>query len=301
MTLSHLYDVPRKPARLVVLGAGGFLGRRLLEASAAAGIEAAALGASDIDLTDASAPARLAQYLHAKDAVVFLAALTPDKGRDSGTLMRNLVMARAVVEATRGLDIAQLVYASSDAVYSFADALICEETPAVPLDLYGAMHRTRELMLAAEANAPLAILRVTAVYGAGDTHNSYGPNRFLRQALKDGRIPLFGGGEETRDHLHVDDAVDLFLEVVTHASTGLLNLATGKSESFRAVAEMIAAVAPRPIEIAPSARQNPVTHRHFDTTELLRAFRGARFKPLAEGLSTMLASLRGEEASDGGG
>jgi len=50
------------------------------------------------------------------------------------------------------------------------------------------MHRTRELMLAAEAKAPLAILRLTAVYGAGDTHNSYGPNRFLRQALKDGRF-----------------------------------------------------------------------------------------------------------------
>jgi UDP-glucose 4-epimerase len=294
MTLSHLYEAPRKPARLVVLGAGGFLGGRLVEACAAAGIEAAALGSRDIDLADASAPARLAQRLRAKDVLMFLAALTPDKGRDSGTLMRNLAMARAVIEATRSVDIAQLVYASSDAVYSFADALICEETPAVPLDLYGAMHRTRELMLAAEAKAPLAILRLTAVYGAGDTHNSYGPNRFLRQALKDGRIPLFGNGEETRDHLHVDDAVDLVLEVVTHASTGLLNLATGKSESFHAVAEMIAAMAPRPVEVAPSPRQNPATHRHFDTANLLRAFPGMRFKPLAEGLSTMLAGMRGE-------
>lgn len=301
MTVAHLYEAPRNPSRLVVLGAGGFLGARLLRACAAAGIEAAALGTRDIDLADAAAPARLAQHLRAKDAVVFLAALTPDKGRDSGTLMRNLAMARAVLEATRSLDIAQLVYASSDAVYSFADGSICEVTPAVPLDLYGAMHRTRELMLAAEAKAPLAILRLTAVYGAGDTHNSYGPNRFLRQALKDGRIPLFGNGEETRDHLHVEDAVDLVLKVVTHASSGLLNLATGKSESFRAVAEMIAAIAPRPIEIAPSARQNPVTHRHFDTTDLLHAFPGARFKPLAEGLSSMLASLREEGGADGGG
>jgi len=294
VTLSHLYDAPRKPARLVVLGAGGFLGGRLLKACAAAGIEAAALGSRDVDLADASAPARLAQHLRAKDAVVFLAALTPDKGRDSGTLVRNLVMARAVIEATRSVDIAQLVYASSDAVYSFADALIGEETPAVPLDLYGAMHRARELMLVAEAKAPLAILRLTAVYGAGDTHNSYGPNRFLRQALKDGRIPLFGNGEETRDHLHVDDAVDLVLKVVTHGSTGLLNPATGKSKTFRAVAEMIAAIASRPIEIAPSGRQNPVTHRHFDITNLLRAFPGTRFKPLAEGLSTMLAGMPGE-------
>ena len=114
--------------------------------------------------------------------VVFLSALTPDKGRDSGTLMRNLAMCRAVCEATRAVDIAQLVYASSDAVYSFATTLISEATPPVPTDLYGVMHRARELMLASEAKAPVAVLRLTAIYGAGDTHNSYGPNRFMRQA-----------------------------------------------------------------------------------------------------------------------
>ena len=159
---------------------------------------------------------------------MFLSALTPDKGRDSGTLMRNLAMCRAVCEATRAVEIAQLVYASSDAVYSFATTLISEATPPVPIDLYGVMHRARELMLASEAKAPVAVLRLTAIYGAGDTHNSYGPNRFLRQALKDGRIALFGNGEETRDHLHVDDAVDLILKVISHGSTGALNLASGK-------------------------------------------------------------------------
>lgn len=292
MTLSHAYSDPRKPDRVVVLGAGGFLGARLLKACVAAGIEVIGLGSRDIDLADASAPARLAERLRPKDVLVFLAALTPDKGRDSGALMCNLAMGRAVCEATRGVEIAQLVYASSDAVYPFATGLVSEATPAAPMDLYGAMHRTRELMLAAEAKAPLAILRYTAVYGAGDTHNSYGPNRFLRQAHKDGRVPLFGNGEETRDHLHVDDAVDLILKVVMRGSTGLLNLATGTSETFRTVAEMIAARAGRPVEIAPSPRQNPVTHRHFDVTDLLRAFPDARFVPLADGLAKTLADMR---------
>src|SRR5260370_24915847 len=99
------------------------------------------------------------------------------------------------------------------------------------------MHRTRELILAAEAKAPLAMLRITAVYGAGDTHNSYGPNRFLRQALNDGRIPLFGNGEETRDHLRVDDAVDLLLRPVSHTATGLINLAPAPPATFPVVAD----------------------------------------------------------------
>ena len=209
MTLSHVHNRPRMPDRVVVLGASGFLGRGLARASAAAGIETIGLGSREVDLADAAGGARLAERLRPRDVVVFLSALTPDKGRDSGTLMRNLAMCRAVCEATRAVDIAQLVYASSDAVYSFATTLISEATPPVPTDLYGVMHRARELMLASEAKAPVAVLRLTAIYGAGDTHNSYGPNRFMRQALKEGRIALFGNGEETRDHLHVDDAVDL--------------------------------------------------------------------------------------------
>jgi len=199
-----------------------------------------------------------------------------------------------VCEATRRTPVAQIVYASSDAVYSFATTLISEETPAAATDLYGAMHRVRELMLASETKAPLAILRLTAIYGAGDTHNSYGPNRFLRQALSEQRIALFGNGEETRDHLYVADAVALILEVVTRGSTGLLNLATGTSATFRAVAETIAACSGRPVAIAPSARHNPVTHRHFDITNLLRAFPGVRFTSLAEGLAATFAGVRAD-------
>jgi UDP-glucose 4-epimerase len=292
MTVSHAHPGPHKPARVVVLGAGGFLGSRLLAACASAGISAVGLGTRDFDLADAAAGARLAAQLRPKDVLVFLSAITPDKGRDSTALMRNLAMGRAVCEAARHVELAQLVYASSDGVYRFDDTLVSEATPAAPNDLYGAMHRTRELVLAAETKAPLAILRYTAVYGAGDTHNSYGPNRFLRQALKDGRIALFGNGEETRDHLFIDDAAALTLRVIARGSTGLLNLASGHSESFRTVAEMVATAVGRPITIAPSVRQNPITHRHFDTTDLIGAFSDVRFTPLADGLAKMLADTK---------
>jgi ADP-L-glycero-D-manno-heptose 6-epimerase len=104
---------------------------------------------------------------------------------------------------------------------------------------------------------------------------------------------LFGNGEETRDHLYVDDAVDLILKTALRGSTGVLNLVTGKSESFRAVADLVAAQAGRPIEIVPSARQNPATHRHFDVTNLLQAFPETRFKPLADGLAATVGAVRG--------
>jgi UDP-glucose 4-epimerase len=124
MTLSHAHSSPHEPARVVVLGASGFFGRRLLDVCAAADIATLPLGSRDLDLADAAAGARLAERLRPQDALVFLSALTPDKGRDTTTLLRNLAMARAVCAATQSVELAHLVYASSDAVYSFAAPLV---------------------------------------------------------------------------------------------------------------------------------------------------------------------------------
>ena len=51
------------------------------------------------------------------------------------------------------------------------------------------------------ARRDLAILRPTLIYGAGDPHNGYGPNRFRRLAATGKPIILFGEGEERRDHV----------------------------------------------------------------------------------------------------
>ena len=145
------------------------------------------------------------------------------------------------------------------------------------------MHRTREIM-AGGIKAPLLMLRPTLVYGADDTHNAYGPNRFRRMAQKDGRITLFGGGEELRDHVHVDDVAALAVHCLLHQSTGVLNIATGISTSFRNVAELVARQFGKPVEIVETPRANPVTHRHYDVTSLIKAFPDFRFISLQDGI-----------------
>ena len=200
----HGMAEPRAPERTVVLGAGGFIGRALAGRLADDGWPVLAVGSGEFDLARPDAAHRLAEILRADDAVVMLSALTPDKGRGIGTFMANLRMAEAVSAELDQRPVAHVVYVSSDAVYPFGEVAVDESIPAAPTDLYGAMHRARELMLADAVEAPLAVLRPTLVYGAADTHNSYGPNRFRRMARADGAIRLFGAGEETRDHIHVD-------------------------------------------------------------------------------------------------
>lgn len=282
--IEHAFAQPRKPKRVVLLGARGFIGtalRRRLEEDSVAIL---APTSSELDLATPAAADRLAALLAPEDAVVMLAALTPDKGRDAGTLAKNFAMMQQLCKALEGSRCRHLVYFSSDAVYDPATSRVSEETPPSPRDLYGVMHFGREIMAAA-LKLPLLVLRPTLVYGAGDTHNAYGPNRFQRSAQQEGRIRLFGAGEEMRDHIHVDDVASLALACLTRQSTGTLNLATGTSRTFRDVAGVVAGRHSDAVRIEEAPRANPITHRHYDVTNLIRAFPGHRLLPLEQGLA----------------
>lgn len=287
--LVHRFETAVKPQRVVLLGSGGFLApelRRMLEMD---GIPVRAVGSKELDLTAAEAGEKLAGLLRPDDAVVMAAALTPDKGRDVGTLMKNLRMAESVCAAIARMAPAHFLYVSSDGVYDARfSSLLNEDSTCEPADLYALMHVAREKMLEQSCRTgkiPYTIVRPCAIYGSGDTHNSYGPNRFIRTATKDGKITLFGGGEERRHHVHVTDVAALIALCLLHGSTGTINAVTGEAQSFREVAEMIVAAAGRPVAVECLPRATPITHRHFDRTALAKAFPQFSAIPLATGIA----------------
>jgi len=285
MELIHSRQSPEPPSRVVVLGGGGFIGGRLRAALEHAGIPVLAPGRSALDLAAEGAGATLQSLLRAGDAVVVLAALTPDKGRGLAPFMTNLAMAAAVGAALEKVEVGHVVYVSSDAVYGAATGRLTETSCAQSNDLYGMMHLAREVMLRTATRAPVAVLRPTLVFGAGDTHNSYGPNRLRRMAHKDGKVVLFGEGEEMRDHVFVEDVAALTLAVLRHRSAGTLNIASGRAISYADLARKVAVLFDRPVVIAGTPRQTSIMHRHFDVTALHKAFPWFRFTPLDDGLA----------------
>tara|TARA_Y100000588_G_scaffold395323_2_gene523419 strand:- start:31808 stop:32695 length:888 start_codon:yes stop_codon:yes gene_type:complete len=283
--ISHHNQSPSKPIRVFLIGARGFIGSAMRRRLDVEDIPTLALGSNDLDLLETGASDRLAEMLRPDDSVVMLAALTPDKGRDIATLMKNLTMMQTVCAALEKSGCSHFVYFSSDAVYDTAISRVTEDTPASPQDLYGTMHYTREIMARSLTEIPLLVARPTIVYGLDDTHNSYGPNRFRRTAKQEGKITLFGGGEETRDHIHVDDVAELTLKCLFHKSTGTLNIATGVSNSFHDIADITAKEFGNRIEIITTPRTNPITHRHYDVTNLIKAFPDFRFIAPADGIA----------------
>ena len=289
--ISHTNQEPTKPSRVLLIGGTGFIGAAVHKRLDAESVPTLALGSNDLNLLEPAATDRLAKLLRPNDSVVMLSALTPDKGRDITALMNNLVMMQTVCAALGKSSCGHLVYFSSDAVYGIEVSRVSENTAASPKDLYGTMHLTREVMARSLCKIPVLVLRPTTVYGVADTHNSYGPNRFSKSAQEDEKITLFGGGEETRDHIHVDDVGALTVRCLLHRSTGTLNVATGISTSFYEVAETISRQFGSGIEIITTPRANPVTHRHYDPMNLVKAFPDFSFISLKDGIARVHEEL----------
>lgn len=282
--LTHHITTP--PERVVILGAGGFVGGTTLAYLRAQGIPTLALGRPGLDLLAPNAATTLAAALRPADTLVFVSALAPVK--TSAMLLDNLRMGAAVTSALRQQPVAHVIYVSSDAVYRDSDGPIDETSCAEPGSLHGVMHLAREVMLKAEVAAPLAIVRPTLIYGTNDPHNGYGPNRFRRQAAKGETITLFGEGEERRDHVDVRDVADLIARIAAHRSTGVVNATSGEVVSFRTLAEFAAAHFAPQVEVKATPRSGGMPHngyRPFAPSAALRAFPGFTFKSWREGFA----------------
>jgi UDP-glucose 4-epimerase len=284
--------------RVIVLGARGFVARSFVHLVQAQGQLCVPVGSREVDLTDSNAHARLAAIFKPDDAVVVCSALTPEKGRDLATFRKNVCMVDQLCTALESARCAQVVYISSDSVYgprAGCRASITEDSCCETDDFYGLSHVVREKMVRAVCAAlgiRLAILRLSAIYGADDTHNAYGPNRFIRTALAARRIALFGEGEETRDHIYIRDVVRIIQLAIERGVANTLNVAAGIPLTFREIACAINQALGDTVTIESAPRQVPVIHRSLDITALLSAFPEFRPTPFDIAIRETIFALR---------
>jgi nucleoside-diphosphate-sugar epimerase len=210
-------------------------------------------------------------------------------------LLDNLGMLRPIISSAHQVSLSHLIYISSDAVYSDSMEPLVEESETNPISIHGIMHKTRELIIKSqivdELKVPLFIARPTLIYGLNDPHNGYGPNRFLREALNNERISIFGKGEELRDHVSIEDVGRLIYEAVCHKSSGILNIASGQTISFRAIAEKIIFLTHRSIEITETPRAGEMPHngfRPFDIKSTTDYFPNFEYMDISEGLRKLV-------------
>ena len=154
--------------RLLVTGAGGMLGRAVVDAAARLGRDVRGCARADLDVTDAEAT-RHAIAAARPDAVVNCAAYTDVDGAESDRHGADAVNARGAGNvAAAAADVgAFVVHLSTDYVFdgSKREPWV-ESDPVAPLGVYGETKLAGERAVAA-ANSAHAIARTAWLFGSG--------------------------------------------------------------------------------------------------------------------------------------
>lgn len=144
-----------------------------------------------------------------------------------------------------------VVYASSSAVYGDNAELRLKETSRLnPMSVYGADKQGSELHARVASMAhqvPTTGLRFFNVYGPGQNPASSCSGVvpvFVDRLLNGKAINIFGDGEQTRDFIYIDDAVEFLVQAMNRIekSPSVFNVCSGTAVSINQLARSIMSI-----------------------------------------------------------
>lgn len=233
--------------RVLVCGAGGFIGRHVVEGFARRGAEIAPADVFDtgqsglIRLDDPTLTLGAIIQAVGPDAVINCAGAASVPKSFENPLWDfelNVGLVARLLDAIRhSAPFAKFVNLSSAAVYGEpALSPIPEDAPIRPVSPYGG-HKAQAEALCREYAAIFGLkclsLRVFSAYGPGLKKQLFWD--FYQKGLASDRISMFGTGEETRDFVYVEDIVDAIAVTadMSDFNGGSINVASGRSVTIR--------------------------------------------------------------------
>jgi UDP-glucose 4-epimerase len=240
-------------------------------------------------IQDADLPALLDGVTH----VFHLAAqagVRKSWGKDFAVYTTNNVEATQILlEACVGRPLTRFVYASSSSVYGDRVTIpMREDALPQPVSPYGVTKLAAEqlcYLYYVNYGLPTTAMRYFTVYGPRQRPDM-AFHRFIRAAVKDEPITLYGDGEQTRDFTFVGDAVSATIAAGERGVPGrAYNIGGGSRVSMNQVLHIIERIAGHPLAVTREAPQKGDMRDTYADTSLARQDLGFTPKvPLEEGI-----------------
>lgn len=308
------------PRRIMVTGAGGFVGSHLCEALLAQGHQVVgvegfvdsyavsrkvanlsvlrgepnfSLVRADLRIDD------LQPHIADIDVVIHEAAMPglPRSWTDLEAYVScNIIATQRLLDAALHAEVSKFVQISTSSVYG-AHAVGGEDMPLRPVSPYGVTKLAAENLVRAYLEThglPAVILRYFSIFGPRQRPDM--AYHIFTKAMAAGRpLTIFGDGSQTRANTYVEDCVRGTIQAIAGGVVGeIYNIGGGESITLLEAVECIADA----LKVVPDIRFQPgrpgdQLHTHADTSKAKSAF---GYEPLTgpwEGLRAQVAWQRG--------
>ena len=242
-----------KALRVLVTGAGGFIGRHVIEAFRNYDVDIVSVSANgregmlSCNLLDCSGAERLIRNVRPTHLLHLAWHDHPQKRWSAAENIDWVAASLHLARAFSKFDGRRLVFAGSAAQYSWRSERITEDSVQDPSSLYGAAKSATERALYAASAAlgcSIATARIFYCYGAGEPSG-----RLVRDLIDDisaGREARCTDGKQKRDYLYAVDLGAALARVTLGEITGGINVASGAAIPVRMLIEEVARQLGRP-------------------------------------------------------
>ncbi len=281
--------------KALVTGGAGFIGSNVVEKLVERGIEVVVLDSlylgdesnldrvnDEIEFVDGSVTDQetVEEAIEGCDTVFHLAARSssPMHKEDAAKGARvNIEGFVNTVEAANEEEVEKIVYASTSSMYGSVEPPHRVDSGEYPINLYTASKMSRELYAKAyseQTDIQFTGLRFFSVYGPHEKAKGKYANvvtQFLWKLQEDERPVIWGGGDQERDLVYVEDVAEANIKAaqrIEEANGEVLNIGTGDPQTFNHVVEKLNQLLGKDIEAEriENPRDNYVMKHRADIT-----------------------------------
>ena len=206
------------------------------------------------------------------DVVIHLANIANDPAVELNPTLSwevNVLAGQQLIEKAQRNNVSHFIFASSGSVYGVKDEpKVTEDLELVPISVYNKTKMVAErVFLSYKEKMKIHCVRPATVCGFSPRMRlDVSVNMFTYQALKNGKMTVFGG-DQTRPNIHIKDIANVYKHLIDHPDipSGCYN-AGFENITIKNIAEMVSEVIPSEIQITES--NDPRSYRQ-DSSKLL--------------------------------